>query len=66
MNKKITTYHDLRHAKSFRVFFKPDPTQDMFIVGRNFYIVSVNRQTGEVKFSSDHSGYNIPKEESDE
>lgn len=39
--------------RMFSVFFEPDSTGEYLDVGMSFQIVSVNRQTGEVKFMLD-------------
>lgn len=54
MNEPITKLdRRSQDVRAFSVFFAPDINHEEFEVGMNFEVVSVNRLTGEIKFSLD-------------
>lgn len=54
MNEPITKLdRGALNNRLFSVFFQPDINREEFDVGMRFEVVSVNRLTGEIKFSLD-------------
>ncbi len=55
MNKPITelkkTETEHGHKREFSVFFNSDPSYEDWDIAMKYKIDSVNRQTGEIKFS---------------
>lgn len=67
MNKSIAELYKHPSKESngdnhmFRVFFKPDSPPENWELGMRFCVVSVNRQTGEIKFSMDLAHEDLPE-----
>jgi hypothetical protein len=67
MNKPITELYEFQSVggsnRMFRAFFDPDPfPAKHWEVGMRFWVVGVNRTTGEVRFSLDLNHEELPKE----